>query len=269
MSDLNTSGPLEAKEPTLTLVGNEADVLRFHALHLAPLGALDERGEKPNLSFIVLPLARKKYFESLATSNVPLSAKPMHASASAAQFLRLLRRYEVKRGVYVDKNDNAIPQQAIGMYISVNACDEVRAYLLMQSVLNQRLYDMSRGISVSAFNVKKEFHSALHKSALPHMCKYDVDSKQPEHIDALRAVLRDNEITLHLVVESRGGYHVVLDNRVAYPRNKAGGEARAALKAFVSANADWISAEKSAAQIVIPGTYQGGFLTRIVDDWLL
>lgn len=245
-----------------SFIGNEDDVRRFHAVHIAPY-AID----KKQLAFTLLPLARRKYCADLATSNVPLSSKIFHSATTEDQFVRLIRRYEVKPGVFVDKNDKSIPQSAVAMYMTVNVQNEVEGYMKLQSVLNQRLYDMSRNVSIPAFNVTKEYKSALHKSALSHFVKYDVDTKEARHITALRSVLRENDIKLHLVVETHGGYHMVIDNRTGYPNDKNSPIARAALKEFVGRNKEWIAQENNQAQIVIPGTYQGGFLTSIVYNW--
>lgn len=249
----------------VALVGNEEDVRRFHRLHIAPYANCDRK----NLAFLLTPVARKKYHDELARCNHHLSSEIFHPGTTDDAFVRLLRRYEVPSGVFVDSKGVAIPPSAIAMYMTVNALDEVKAYVEMQHVLNLRLYDMSRNVSTPAFKVSKAYKSALHKSALSHFVKYDVDSKESKHIDALRHLLAEYDITIHLVVETRGGYHLIIDNRTGYATsNKNANVARIALKNFVDENKDWISQENSQSLIAIPGTYQGGFLTRIADEWI-
>lgn len=241
-------------------IGNLDDVERFFALHMAPF-AVDK-----NVATIVIPIARRKYHKPLHPAQVTLSSTIFQPHKGCERFVSMLRRYEVQDGVFVDDKDAPIPGHAIVLYATINPMDELKGYMELQRTLNERLYDMARGVSaVPPFNVYSAYKSALHKCPKNRFTKYDVDTKKEEHIARLRTLCRDHNITFHLVVETCNGYHVIISNATGYTHDKAGNVARKTLREFVQANSDWVSKEKSGALVVVPGTYQGGFLTRLVN----
>jgi hypothetical protein len=88
----------------------------------------------------------------------------------------------------------------------------------------------------------------------------DVDTKDPDKIESLKNFLREHGIKPQLAIETRGGYHVLL-NRSSLGKNHE------KLYRFIQSSLDekWISIEGGNALVVIPGTWQGGFVTRIVN----
>lgn len=242
-----------------SFVGNEDDVRRFYKMHLEPFASAT------NLAHLILPIARRKYHAPLSVSQLSIPATIFHARKGADEFIRTLRRYNVDDGVFVDSSGANVPREAIVLYMTVNPMDEMRAYNKLQQLLNERLYDMARGASAPPFNVYKTYKSTLHQCPLAKFVKYDVDTKEESKIGALRALAREKNIKFHLVVETRGGYHVVISNEFGYEKSKEGNKAREAFSNFIAENKTWVTKEESGAQIVVPGTLQGGYLTRIVE----
>lgn len=242
-----------------SFIGNEEDVRRFYQLHLEPFAAIN------NLAHLILPIARRKYHAALSVSQLSIPATIFHARKGADDFVRTLRRYNVDDGVFVDSSGASVPREAIVLYMTVNPMDEMRAYNKLQQLLNERLLDMARGASTPPFNVYKTYKSTLHQCPVAKFVKYDVDTKDESKIGALRALARERNIKFHLVVETRGGYHVVISNEFGYEKSKEGNKARELFSNFIAENKAWVTKEESGAQIVVPGTLQGGYLTRIVD----
>ncbi len=258
---------MSTEQPRQPLIGNEDEIRRFHALHIAPANVTNPESRRPNRTFVLLPLARKKYHRELSQESVTLPPRNVYASISANNLVRRIRAHEVKEGVYVDDAENDIPPEAIGIYMSVNLCDEVRAYVSMQEVLNKRMLKMTRSAEDVTFCVENVYRSALHKSASKLMRKFDIDTKDASCVELLCAFLWIHSIVPHLVVETHNGYHMVINNAKGFAPGDKGAQARNELNRFVAKRRAWIREEDSAAQIVVPGTYHGGFLARIVDGW--
>lgn len=249
------------------LVGDESAIRRFHELCIAPANITDPEKRRPNRTFVLIPLARKKYYAGLSQETVSLPSRKVYASISANNLVRRIRAHEVKEGVYVDGEENDIPPEAIGVYMTINLCDEVRAYMVMQTTMNKRVFEMTRNSNEVNFNVENVYRSCLQKSALTLMRKFDIDTKDAGCIGALCVLLWANEIVPQLVVETCNGYHMVLNNSTSFAKNTRGLRARTELDIFVKKNPSWIREEYRTALIVVPGTYHGGFLARIVDGW--
>ena len=107
------------------------------------------------------------------------------------------------------------------------------------------------------FKMMSVYKSCLHKSPVDKFLKLDVDTKEEEKIVSLRGFLKESFIPIHMVIESRGGYHVVIRKSVIGVKHKN-------LYDFCTFNKSWISIEKSPL-VVIPGTYQGGFLAKFAE----
>lgn len=80
--------------------------------------------------------------------------------------------------------------------------------------------------------------------------------------------MKEVGIKPHLIVESRGGFHVVLHNTMSFggedSTKHSRGQMNHRLYQFAQENKDWMTIERNPL-IVIPGTFQGGFLTKLVN----
>jgi hypothetical protein len=233
------------------VISDENEVLKFFKLFFKD--ALE------GYSVMLLPVARRKYWTPLSTSTINLSKQIISMNIPSERFVAYLRKYEVLDGLHKDKT-TSIPSEALAYYLTSNPLSEKRAFCLLQKEMIDRMQQMLLSPTQS-FDLRadKMYDSCLHRSADKTFMKLDVDTKVVEQISVLKEFFRVNEIKPFIVVESRGGYHILL-------KRSELGELHKAIHSFVEKNNTWISVEKDGL-IIIPGTYQGGFPTRIVD-WL-
>ncbi len=268
-------------------IGNEEDVRKFYQLHISQFNTHDFN------AFIIIPIARRKYCPSLSCSQFTISTRIFSTKDNVDKFVQELKKYEIADGLYKD-GDNSIPSSAMAIYMTVNPMNEMNAFFKFQEEMMKRVQEMLNGNTVPSFSesviprneeVKSAclqalvpvrstitdhqpvrakartdfkmtslYKSCLHKSSENLFVKLDVDTKEEEKITVLREFLTpENYMTPYMVIESRGGYHVLLyknaNNRALYE--------------FLQGK-DWVTQEKNAL-VIIPGTYQGGFLTKIVQ----
>jgi len=226
---------------TYKFVGNEEDVNTFFDMHI----------KNSFGGFLILPLARRKYYLSLSDSQINISTKIVYKESD---LLNELQRYEVAIGLYKDKN-GAIPNEAFGMYLSANPMDELEGFFSFQKDMLERIRQHINGNETNLNRIMSIFKSHLHKTVLQRYLKLDIDTKEPKNIEILTDFFKQNGINPYLIIETRGGYHILLDNVC--------GSHHSILYKFAKEHPLFITIEKN-GMIVIPGTYQGGFLTRIV-----
>lgn len=253
-------------------VYDENEVKRFFQKHIKPY-------EKSQfLSFMIIPTARRKYFKELSCSQTTMrtSIFPCNTKNNEEMLLSALTKLEVKSGCYKDqKTGQGLPSEAFAIYMTVDPLNEVRAYNNLQKQISDRITDMllksaSIGNDTNEnntnddnlnhnLNIEKVYKSCLHSCPEKAFKKLDVDSKEENNIDKLKTLFKDNNIVPHLVVETKGGYHVVLNVKNLTKDSQRN------LYNFSQENNTWMSIEKPGCLIAIPGTLQAGFKVRMVD----
>ena len=85
--------------------------------------------------------------------------------------------------------------------------------------------------------------------------KLDVDTHDPAHIASLDAFIASAKITVGIIIRTRGGYHYALlkDTVVGDGLHK-----------FTKANEAWVTINRGSPVLAVPGTFQGGYVPRIV-----
>lgn len=311
-----------------SFIADESQVREFFRQHIAPYH------DESYLNFIIIPIARRKYWPSLSKSQMNLSTKVFSASdTSEDRFVNELRRYEVKCGLYKDTftpkkmkddqlvKDQDIPSEAIAFYLTANPMNDLKAFFLMQREVSEKLESIVFAKNGTGRNtadkqigqISSIYKSCLHKSDQKIFLKLDVDTKELIKIESLRKFMREHSIKPHLVVESRGGYHVLLKrstigknheklyrfiqstlkgipkippNNISHStlnsnigiedlpdiESVESGESVESVEnvenvenvEVVRDDEKWITIEKNAL-VIIPGTWQGGFIARIVN----
>lgn len=255
-------------------IGDESQVRLFHKLHIMPFVL------EPYLDFIIIPIARRKYWQELSKSQMNLNTKIFASDDDEDRFVNELRRYEVRCDLYKDV-DKDIPSSAVAIYLTANPMNELKAFFAMQREVSEKLETIvlgrlrassttegnGKGISNRIGQMTSIFKSCLHKSDQNVFLKLDVDTKEEQKIMTLKTFFKERQILPHLIVESRGGYHVLLKRSLL-------GKNHEHLHKFVEGatfhdpetkeEKSWVTVEKNAL-VIIPGTYQGGFLARIVN----
>jgi hypothetical protein len=238
---------------TYQFIVDEVEVRKFYKHHLS------KYADSKYLSFIIIPIARRKYWDKLSVSQFTVNTKLQSTREDEDNFVQEIRKYEVKEGLYND-NGVPIPRDAFGFYITANPMNELKGYFLFQKEINGYIEQMVSRNEVPHFKMMSVYKSCLHKCPENDYVKLDVDTKDYEHIDELKQLFKKHGIVPHLVIESRGGYHVVLEKKKLGKEHKT-------LYDFCTANETWVTVEKNPL-LVIPGTAQGGFVPRIIEKFI-
>jgi hypothetical protein len=231
--------------------------------------------------FFIMPWARKKYwpeFEGscneatrhLAREFVPMRSRSVaDVETFADLFYRCVLRCDVPPGAHVAHRANGtnvpIPRSAMAIYASIMPHDEVQGMYKASQDFMHFLYDHAPH---ERFRTHARITSAIHKSPCVGRTKLmdlDVDTKDPLLLAQLVACFGDLGVwdAVRLVIETRGGFHVLL-------ASKEVGKAYPAIAAFCKA-ADkdargdpWCSMSSKDNVVPLPGTVQGGFRVRLV-----
>lgn len=210
--------------------------------------------------------ARRKYAPTLSKSEKIYDRSLVTLEHGADAFVRSLHKLECANEAYQESRTGLlIPSQAWAVYMTINVSSSIDAFEVLQQQMTERLIAASRGHPMGVASPMQMFLSAVHTTGGGRFEKLDVDSKEADLCGSLRALFAEHAIKPAFVVESKNGYHVVLDNKQSYGA-KTG---RQALLAFLETNAAWVHLEdkKTHPSVIVPGTLQGGFPTRLVDDW--
>ncbi len=221
-----------------------------------------------NLSLV----ARKKYAPELPDLVYILQRVIVGGDAdrekAANHLSRYVMRLETPIGSYIDKNDQPIPNEALALYAFIDPKDTVKA---LSATLHECVEKISNGESVpNAFNLYKD---QINKSKSPTTGKQyrqiDLDTKDPDQIETVKAVLEKTGVKVLMAIETRGGYHLIYEHDRAI-NNKALYEFKETTK-FEKLDRNgkptkdhWFSIPSS-PMVIVPGTYQGGFKTSIVN----
>lgn len=255
-----------APEGCYQIIHDEAQIRQFYQIHL------QQYEEKNHLSFLILLMCRRKYFPESGITRTLLDRRTFSTKGYGSRedrFVQILRQYEVAEGLYRDKKNNlTIPLSGLALYMTCDPLLEMAAWTKTQTEINQRQQKMLnqalQGDPIEPplkMNIETVFRDRLHASPSGIYRKLDVDTKDDQLITILIDFLKENQIKPELVIESNGGYHVVINQKNGIGIKK---ETHRVLYDFAKANQDWISIEKNAL-VIVPGTLQGGFPTRLVD----
>lgn len=235
-----------------------------------------EEGQHPRILQLI---ARNEYANGqLCRSCVIVDRTVVHNKVS---LLRQLQKYEIlaQAGFYQDDAGETIQPQWMAPYITLFALNEDDALdALTGWVTDQRRQQrhafLARNKEAPSTNpssapalsrLDRRWISLLHKSPCSQFSgwlKLDVDTKDPEKIRLLQGAL--SQCTVLLAIETRGGYHVVVET----------GKSTQELYHFVhrngAGNEEWVTLENKGKgpMLAMPGTKQGGFVVRLVtEEW--
>eukprot|EP00977_Amphora_coffeiformis_P004160 scaffold846_cov168-Amphora_coffeaeformis.AAC.17 len=197
--------------------------------------------------------------------------------ASEDAFIRELRKMEILAnagGIYFTNPRDVKPAQSIPLawtvvYITAYPLDEDEAADAFVSKLLSTRQDQRRahakgnhqqGMAHILSKVQTLLHQ--HPSKSIRWLKLDVDTKDPKRLTQLQDALQG--ATIVMAVETRGGYHVVLEKgpycQGVYALEKC-------VNKGVAHKDQWLTIENnSGPMLAIPGTNQGGFTVKPATD---
>ena len=248
---------------------------------------------KRNLALCMYLTARRKYFPSLTAGTLILQ-RPIVTGGEyfEGHLYQNVLRLETPIGSYLDK-DNILPTEALALYVLIDPKDTIKA---MSKTLTTCVETFTNGEELpNAYKLYREEISKCNINNVKESIKYrqiDIDTKQLEYIIQTNDLLTKLNIPIILCVETRGGFHIVYspdlnnsDKNInqspeGFKQNsKDIGRSLHEFKQttmFTKPNINgkmvkdyWFSITNQ-PNIIMPGTYQGGFPTRIItlSDWI-
>lgn len=226
-------------------------------------------------TFIIYLAARKKY-DPLMRKSQGLSCfcrKKIHyASPDSDSRARLeydVQSYMVPMGTYrinlrseQGDEDEAIRTESMAIYASLNPRDSAKAAAELFGSMSTQLTGQASGSGDLQTFARKaaRYMNLLCKYGTRNFIGIDLDTKDQETYSQVITDLKAR-ITIHAVIETRGGYHIILAKSELDKASKAD-------KRFIYN----VLKERDAIDIIsndlfspIPGTYQGGHRVRFVD----
>ena len=183
--------------------------------------------------------------------------------------LRKLYRLHVPVGSFVDDN-GAIPQESLALYALLTPKSPLRA---MSKVLTKCLDDVMNGNPVP--RPHKKLIAEISRTDAVGQQQYsviDLDSKDENNVETTKEVIKKANLIpyIKLCTETKNGYHIIfeknskIDRKMLYEFKK---DTMFYKKNRENQNAKdyWFSISGSAITVV-PGTYQGGFKTKLCND---
>lgn len=198
---------------------------------------------EPNEQYFVSLFARKKYCESIIHSNDKTQLKRF--TAKKDRLLSKIKQLECEVESYTLKNNVAVPQESLVLYITPNPRDMVRAtYNIMKKCV-----DLLH-TNASGYNLHAEALSSVQRSrGTSWFCDFDIDTKDID-LAKIKTVLPDDA---YEILETRGGYHILIKTKVA-PKTKWHKQLR-----------EFYEVDQVGDQFIpVPGCVQGGFIPKFL-----
>ena len=217
-----------------------------------------------NQTYYVTLFARKKY------SNVVLSSEKCQLkrfTATKENLIDKLRQLEVKEGSYYQYSKNgkvSIPQEALVVYIHLNPRDNVKAtYGAMKKII-QLIENKSENYSLHQ-EILSEIQKAKAKHTFNNLVTFDIDTKNVD-LSYVFEVVPKEAVT---IIETRGGYHVVVDAKHNLFSAKQSFDNLQIENKFKQYPNNWYNllskhynCETGDIMCPIVGTHQGGFVPK-------
>ncbi len=252
----------------ISLIHDEDAISRFQEICKSSLGQTSMKLPAliVNLSF------RLKYFDDprLTQSHNNFFIRRLFINNS--DLISLIRRLEVAEGVYTHelKDKSRIPMDPAGLsvYMTLNPRSQLKSLLGLTNSLSLQMADDHL---YSNAKLDSQFLTFLHKSPQTKVfVDIDIDTKDHKFISK---VLKDTpDLKNHeFAIETRGGYHLIFKPNlipkefwkfVKSEENKFTKKSRDGTELRQS-----YFDIRSDVTLPIPGTIQGGFAVRFVDDF--
>lgn len=192
-------------------------------------------------------LARSKY---LSGDSVIKSDKQQlkRFTTSKDRMFDKIRQLECAVGSYT-QGGNAIPQEALALYITVNPRDLWKATY-------SSLVNFAKKIQAghSSINPQQEAMNEIQVSCSnKYYIDVDVDVKDPQILEQIKGFINPSCLT---VLETRGGYHVLVKVSEIDPSYK---------KSWYNNIMNLAGIDQSGDNLIpVPGCSQGGFIPRFI-----
>lgn len=245
-------------------IHNPEDIKRF--------GSVFEVSKK-HLALCLYLTMRRKYYPSLSHGTTIVNRI---AITGGNDFIKRLYqnilKLETPIGTYTD-GDLIVPDEAFALYVMVDPKDTFRA---LAKVLDRCIEAITAGEEIP--NAHSLYREEIPKSHALNVTKYkqiDLDTKDIDKVRTVDSLLTSLNIPIVISIETRGGFHLVYTNNTDKDSGRKLHEFKQTTS-FQKKNVEgkmvtdhWFSVTNGPT-VILPGTYQGGFPTRIISlkDWL-
>lgn len=239
------------------VVVNIEEIIRFRDTVLPDL--------QPEEVFYITLLARKKYAVDKKALGVGSFDKPLvRTTCTKDTLLPKLRRLEVPVGSYFGENCvHHVPQETLACYITINPRNlRKAAFRLIKDLLENIEVGGVPGVAITPMiNPNTVALSNIQKSkGKKKYVIFDCDSKDATATAHILATLREHCVGAYSVIETRGGFHVLVD-----PQKLNEGKEHLWYRTLKQ----YQDPESHTTDPItpIPGTYQGGFMPVVRTDF--
>lgn len=204
-----------------------------------------------NTKYYCCLFARKKYCKNVPWIKSDKGQLKRFISDKARLFEKI-EQLECKLGAY-KLNGEAVPQEALALYITPNPRDLEKA--TMTSI--KKLVDLKLTQAKNC-NPHQEILSEIQRTAAKKtLISFDIDVKDEQVLQ----IIRDIALDKCNIIETRGGYHIHVHRDVAEELSKTNRQWYNQIKVHADITGD--------AMTPVVGSYQGGFVPTFKQIYIL
>jgi len=234
-----------------SLIKDEEETKRFIEKVLQPL--------KNDEVYITVLTARKKYCPTISSS-MEVVTRDIIRNNDTNKILRKLKKMSIVEGLYTDKNEDTIPNEAFALYILPEPRSMLKAYKEFNKDINEWLYTDLVGEEKKLELYRKldlKLFSAIHRSK--SKAKYfiiDIDKKDETLLKNVLHRIQSKEFenpeNISWISETRGGWHILLN------RNNETGKI---VHEIMKRKFEFVEFRKETMTPIV-GASQGGFVVK-------
>ena len=236
-----------------SLIKDENEMRRFIEKVLQPL--------KDDEVYITVLTARKKYCPTISSS-MEVVSRDIIRNNDPNKILRKLKKMSTVEGLFTDKNDDIIPNEAFALYILPEPRSMLKAYKEFNININEWMCQdlLSEEKNLELYRkLDLKLFSAIHRSK--SKSKYfilDIDKKDETLLKNILYFIHSKEFDsdnlqhIQWISETRGGYHIILN------RNNETGKI---IHEIMKRKFEFVEFRKE-TMTPVAGCSQGGFVVK-------
>lgn len=243
-------------------ITDETELRRFYDMVLKPL--------EVNEGYFLILAARKKYLEEGSTvvmSNTDVIERKIVRHYEFDRLVKNMVKLGIPENFYKSKSNEPYPYNSYVMYVTINPRDLQKAMLTTSQNYIKSIYDMGKSETEleKARHIDTIMFSEVQSAkGTPHYLDIDLDVKNEEYLNRVISIMGRSKL---IVVETRGGYHILIDknkidNSVKNTFYRDLEKYSKELKLIYDKD---VLEFKPDSMLPIPGTSQGGFTVRIKE----
>lgn len=218
----------EKKRQYYNLIWSEEELKYFFDNILPPL--------KDGEVYFVSLSARKKFLtdserEKLQMSRTEMFQRQIIRKQDWNNFLRKIKRFEVREGAYTTKNNSIIPQKILMSYVNINPSDSLTAYKEFNKQMVEYMHELAICASegrdttniMSRISKQDRLLMNCYQKATGTKHWIDIDLDVP-HNGQIENIIQEVEIKIEdhfgaaYTIQTQGGYHLLISKDTEFDR---------------------------------------------------